>query len=108
MSGDEEELDDTLGAQPNQLKAHAKVWGQKELLRSIVSRHFIVISELGGTKWPVWKIEETSSGEIHDDLVRLNNHLDNLGWMAKLQSDDSWLLQVLPCPERQFPLPKPR
>ena len=106
MSGDDEEPDATIGAQPNQLKAHREVWGQKELLRSIVARHFIVTSELGGTKWPVWKIEEASSGEIHEDLVRLNNHLDNLGWMAKLQSGDSWLLQVLPCPERQFPSTK--
>ena len=108
MSGDEEELDDTLGAQPNQLKAHAKVWGQKELLRSIVARHFIVTSELGGTKWPVWKIEEASSGEIHDDLVRLNNHLDNLaGWQNFNQMTHGYY-KSCHAQKDSFHLPKPR
>ena len=26
--------------------------------------------------------------------------------MAKLESDDSWLLQIIPLPERQFPATK--
>ena len=87
----------------NQLKAQSDVWGQKELLQNIVSRYFIVNSELGGTKWPVWRVDVQESSDVHKSLEDLNNHLENLGWMGKLQPGEPWLIQVLPCPERQFP-----
>ena len=88
---------------PDQLKAHRDVWGQRELLRNIVARYFIVTGELGGTKWPVWKVDEIESTDINESLEMLNQHLDNLGWMAKLQIGDPWLIQIIPYPERQFP-----
>ena len=103
MSSDIAESIETTVEQPPKIKAHRDVWGQKELLERIVSRYFIVNGELGGTKWPVWKVDEKSSSDVHDSLDSLNLHLDSLGWMAKLQHGEPWLVQVLPVPERQFP-----
>ena len=103
MSSDNAESTTITDTQPAQIKVHRDAWGQKELLETIVSRHFIVNSELGGTKWPVWKVDEQDNTDVHDSLDNLNVHLESLGWMAKLQYGEPWLVQVLPIPERQFP-----
>ena len=39
--------------------------------------------------------------------IKLNFHLDNLGWLAKLQVGEPWFIQVIPS-RRQFPHQKPR
>ena len=106
MSSDNEETATQLKDDLPQLRAHREVWGQKDLLSNIISRYFIVTGELGGTKWPVWKVDEKSSEGVDDSLDRLNIHLENLGWMAKLQTGEPWLIQVIPYPERQFPSSK--
>ena len=106
MSSDNEETATQLKDDLPQLRAHRDVWGQKDLLSNIISRYFIVTGELGGTKWPVWKVDEKSSEDVDDSLDRLNIHLENLGWMAKLQTGEPWLIQVIPYPERQFPSSK--
>ena len=103
MSSDNAESTTITDTQPVQIKVHRDAWGQKELLETIVSRHFVVNSELGGTKWPVWKVDEQDNTDVHDSLDKLNVHLESLGWMAKLQYGEPWLVQVLPIPERQFP-----
>ena len=61
MSSDNEELATPLKDDLPQLRAHRDVWGHKDLLSNIISRYFIVTGELGGTKWPVWKVDEKSS-----------------------------------------------
>ena len=106
MSSDNNESTTNNGDDKSQLKAHKQVWGQKELLGNIIARYFIVTGELGGTKWPVWKITEKESTDVHSQLEKLNSHLENLGWLAKLQVGDPWFVQVIPSPERQFPSSK--
>ena len=106
MSSDNEETATQLKDDLPQLRAHREVWGQKDLLSNIISRYFIVTGELGGTKWPVWKVDEKPSEDVHESLDRLNIHLENLGWMAKLQTGEPWFIQVIPYPERQFPSSK--
>ena len=103
MSDDEEDTSSTIVEEIPQIKAHKEVWSQKELLRSVISRYFIINGELGGTKWPVWKVTEKESLNAHDSLAELNLHLESLGWMAKLQNGEPWMVQIIPCPERQFP-----
>ena len=106
MSSDNQESTTVIEDDASQLKAHKQVWGQKELLGNIIARFFIVTGELGGTKWPVWKVAEKDSTEVHNQLEQLNLHLDNLGWMAKLEVGEPWFIQVIPRPERQFPSSK--
>ena len=106
MSSDNEETATQLKDDLPQLRAHREVWGQKDLLSNIISRYFIVTGELGGTKWPVWKVDEKSSEGVDDSLDRLNIHLENL-MDAKLQTGEPWLIQVIPYPERQFRHQKP-
>ena len=106
MSSDDNESTTNNGDDKSQLKAHKQVWGQKELLGNIIARYFIVTGELGGTKWPVWKITEKESTDVHSQLEKLNSHLENLGWLAKLQVGDPWFVQAIPSPERQFPSSK--
>ena len=106
MSSDDNESTTNNDDDKSQLKAHKQVWGQKELLGNIIARYFIVTGELGGTKWPVWKITEKESTDVHSQLEKINSHLENLGWLAKLQVGDPWFVQVIPSPERQFPSSK--
>ncbi|GIQ97863.1 MAG: hypothetical protein CM15mP3_08970 [Candidatus Poseidoniales archaeon] len=47
MSSDNAESTTITDTQPAQIKVHRDAWGQKELLETIVSRHFVVNSELG-------------------------------------------------------------
>ena len=103
MTSDEQESATVVEDDFSQLRAHKQVWGQKELLGSIIARHFIITGELGGTKWPVWKVVEKDATDVHEQLEKLNHHLDNLGWMAKLELGEPWFIQVIPRPERQFP-----
>ena len=106
MSSDDVESATIIEDDLSGLNAHKQAWGQKELLGSIISRFFVVTGQLGGTKWPVWKVTEKESTEVHTQLEKLNLHLDNLGWLAKLQVGEPWFIQVIPSPERQFPSSK--
>ena len=83
------------------LPHHKKAWTQHDLLASTLSDYVDVLQKNGG-RWPSWQIAP-SSDNVHDDVVRLNSHLEKLGWMAKLTKDERWVLTVLPAPERQFP-----
>ena len=89
-----------------QLVAQKKAWNQKQLLESILKRYFHLYGEIGGSRWPIWKADAKEDKEIHDSLEDANQYLKNLGWMAKLDFGDPWILQILPLPERQFPSPK--
>jgi len=53
MSDDEEDSSSTIVDEIPQIKAHKEVWSQKELLRSVISRYFIINGELGCIKWLV-------------------------------------------------------
>jgi len=88
------------------LPAHKDVWSQKQLFERIISRHFQLLGELGGTRWPVWKVQLLEEGEVNESLEQLNSHLVDLGWLAKLEAGDPWLVQIIPSPERQFPASK--
>ena len=90
----------------SRLPAHRDVWSQKELFTRIISRHFQLIGELGGTRWPVWKVDLLADSEVNESLEQLNFHLVELGWLAKLEVGDPWLVQIIPSPERQFPASK--
>ncbi len=83
------------------LPHHKKAWTQHDLLASTLSDYVDVLQKNGG-RWPSWQIAP-SSDNVHDDVVRLNSHLEKLGWMAKLTKDERWVLTVFPAPERQFP-----
>ena len=88
------------------LPAHRDVWSQKELFARIIARNFQLIGELGGTRWPVWKVDLLADSEVNESLEQLNLHLVELGWLAKLEVGDPWLVQIIPSPERQFPASK--
>jgi hypothetical protein len=88
------------------LPAHKDVWSQKQLFERIISRHFQLVGELGGTRWPVWKVQLLEESEVNESLEQLNLHLVDLGWLAKLETGDPWLVQIIPSPERQFPASK--
>jgi hypothetical protein len=81
------------------LPAHKDVWSQKQLFERIISRHFQLLGELGGTRWPVWKVQLLEEGEVNESLEQLNSHLVDLGWLAKLEAGDPWLVQIIPSPK---------
>ena len=83
------------------LPHHKKAWSQHDLLASTLSEYVDVLQKNGG-RWPSWQIAP-SSDDVHADIVRLNVHLEKLGWMAKLTKDEQWVVTVFPAPERQFP-----
>ena len=83
------------------LPHHKKAWSQHDLLASTLSEYVDVLQKNGG-RWPSWQIAP-SSDDVHVDVVRLNVHLEKLGWMGKLTKDEQWVITVFPAPERQFP-----
>lgn len=89
------------------MPAHVKAWSQRELLASIVSRHFVLKEELGGL-WPTWiaypVAEEDGDSNPHLALAELNRHLARLDWMADLRTDDPWKVRILPRPLGLFDL----
>ena len=86
---------------PSGLPHHKKAWSQHELLGSTLQSYFTVLRKNGG-RWPSWYVAPLDE-DVHGDLIRLNAHLDRLGWMAKLTKDEDWVVTVFPAPERQFP-----
>ncbi len=103
MSDEAADFEDFSEEKLLQIPSHRTTWDQKDLLANILSRYFQVVGELGGTRWPVWKVDVKAQNDVHESVIDLNFHLKNLGWMAKLQNGDPWLLQIIPLPERQFP-----
>ena len=87
---------------PNPLGHHKKSWDQHELLASALSSYFVILQHSGG-RWPSWKVAASDETSIHQCLLDANSHLERLGWMGKLTSDDGWNVTVFPLPERQFP-----
>jgi len=87
---------------PEQLGHHKESWDQHELLGSILASYFDILQHTGG-RWPSWKVAYAGDASIHEGLVDANRHLERLGWMAKLTSDEGWTITVFPLPERQFP-----
>ncbi len=83
------------------LPHHKKPWSQHDLLASTLSEYVDVLQQNGG-RWPSWTVSSPTD-DIHQDLIRLNGHLDRLGWMGKLTKDEPWVITVFPRPERQFP-----
>ena len=83
------------------LPHHKKPWSQHDLLASTLSEYVDVLQQNGG-RWPSWTVSSPTD-DIHQDLIRLNSHLDRLGWMGKLTKDEPWVITVFPRPERQFP-----
>tara|TARA_A200000159_G_scaffold164057_2_gene192320 strand:+ start:407 stop:2941 length:2535 start_codon:yes stop_codon:yes gene_type:complete len=94
-------LDDSLVEIEPGLAHHKKAWSQHDLLASTLSEYVNVLRKNGG-RWPAWQVA-SSDETIHDDLIKLNAHLEKLGWMGKLTQDEEWVITVFPAPERQFP-----
>lgn len=86
------------------MEAHKEVWSQQDLLKTILERHFLVHGSIGGTVLPAWNVSVKAEEDAHEQLLRLNKHLAKLGWMGKLLVDEPWVVQILPVPERQFPM----
>lgn len=84
------------------LPHHKRAWSQHDLLESILSTYVHIQSENGG-RWPSWCVMPVGEKDIHEELIGINQHLERLGWMAKLTREDDWVLTVFPAPERQFP-----
>jgi len=94
-------LDDLSVEIESGLAHHKKAWSQHDLLASTLSEYVNVLRKNGG-RWPAWQVA-SSDETIHDDLIKLNAHLEKLGWMGKLTRDEEWVITVFPAPERQFP-----
>ncbi|MFB1005412.1 MAG: hypothetical protein QMC59_02900 [Candidatus Poseidoniaceae archaeon] len=86
------------------MDVHKTLWSQQDLLQTILSRHFTVHGSLGGTVLPAWNVSTKGEDDAHEQLSNLNQHLVKLGWMGKLLLDQPWVVQILPIPERQFPM----
>ena len=86
------------------MEAHKSLWSQQDLLQSILERFFHVHGAIGGTVLPAWNVSTKEEHDAHEQLLNLNTHLAKLGWMGKLLIDDPWVIQILPVPERQFPV----
>ena len=97
-------MEDTQANTETGLPHQKKAWSQHDLLESALGEYLHVIQKNGG-RWPSWKVSPASD-DIHDDLVRLNTHLERLGWMGKLTQEEEWVVTVFPAPERQFPQSK--
>lgn len=89
------------------IKAQQKAWSQKQLLQQIVSRYFDVLEELGDM-WPSWlvraRIESEEIENPHDALMELNQHLNELDWLARLSRDEPWKVTIFPSPPSLFTL----
>ena len=96
-------MDDSSEAIESGMAHHKKAWSQHDLLASTLSEYLDVVQKDGG-RWPAWTVA-SSNDDIHGDLIRLNAHLDRLGWMGKLTKGEPWVITVFPVPERQFPRP---
>ena len=94
-------MDDSSVEIESGLAHHKKAWSQHDLLASTLSEYVNVLRKNGG-RWPAWQVA-SSDETIHDDLIKLNAHLEKLGWMGKLTRDEEWVITVFPAPERQFP-----
>ncbi|MGB2393715.1 MAG: hypothetical protein ACPICH_06325, partial [Poseidonia sp.] len=94
-------MDDSSEAIESGLPHHKKAWSQHDLLASTLSEYVDVVQKDGG-RWPAWTVASPND-DIHGDLLRLNAHLDRLGWMGKLTKGEPWVITVFPVPERQFP-----
>ncbi len=94
-------MDDSSEAIESGLPHHKKAWSQHDLLASTLSEYVDVVQKDGG-RWPAWTVASPND-DIHGDLLRLNTHLDRLGWMGKLTKGEPWVITVFPVPERQFP-----
>lgn len=94
-------MDDSSAAIESGLPHHKKAWSQHDLLASTLSEYLNVVQRDGG-RWPAWTVASPND-DIHGDLIRLNAHLDRLGWMGKLTKGEPWVVTIFPLPERQFP-----
>ena len=99
MSNDEQPL-----ASLEPMEAHKSLWSQQDLLQTILERFYHVHGVIGGTVLPAWNVSTKGEEDAHDQLLNLNRHLSKLGWMGKLLIDEPWVVQILPIPERQFPV----
>ena len=86
------------------MDAHKSIWSQQDLLKTILDRSFVVHGSIGGTVLPAWNVSVQAEQDVHEQLILLNKHLVKLGWMGKLLIDEPWVVQILPIPERQFPI----
>jgi hypothetical protein len=86
------------------MDAHKSIWSQQDLLKTILDRSFVVHGSIGGTVLPAWNVSVQADQDVHEQLILLNKHLVKLGWMGKLLIDEPWVVQILPIPERQFPI----
>ena len=99
MSNDKQPL-----ASLEPMEAHKSLWSQQDLLQTILERFYHVHGVIGGTVLPAWNVSTKGEEDAHDQLLNLNRHLSKLGWMGKLLIDEPWVVQILPIPERQFPV----
>lgn len=93
------------------LEVQKKAWTQRQLHEQIISRFFDIIEDLGDPT-PTWlvraKIEEEDIEDPHSALLGLNEHLKELGWMAKLLRDDPWKIILALIPPSGFIIPESR
>jgi hypothetical protein len=93
------------------LEVQKKAWNQRQLHEQIISRFFDIIEDLGDPT-PTWlvraKIEEEDIEDPHSALLGLNEHLKELGWMAKLLRDDPWKIILALIPPSGFIIPESR
>ena len=93
------------------LEVQKKAWTQRQLHEQIISRFFDIIEDLGDPT-PTWlvraKIEEEDIEDPHSALLGLNEHLKELGWMAKLLRDDPWKIILALIPPSRFTIPDSR
>jgi len=87
------------------IPAHKDSWNRRELLQRVLSRHCHILEDIGG-RTPTYLVAQKQGEDMHEALVSINQHLERLGYSARLYPDDPWILQLIPDPTRQWPSPR--
>jgi len=87
------------------IPAHKESWTRRELLQRVLSRHCHVLEDIGG-RVPTYLVSQKEDEDMHEVLISINQHLEKLGYSARLYPDDPWILQLIPDPIHQWPSPR--
>lgn len=87
------------------IPAHKDSWTSRELFQRVLSRYCHVLEDIGG-RTPTYLVSEKEDEDMHEVLESINQHLDTLGYSARLYPDEPWILQLIPDPIHQWPSPR--
>jgi len=73
-----------------------ETWGNQELTEVIASRYFILGQD--ANRQSSWEVRSPNDMDVDDCLILLNNHLESLGLIGVLSSEELPVLSIIPLP----------